>query len=170
MGLFEPLFAALNEVGARYVVVGGVADVLHGHARFTADVDLVIDLRPSEALKAIDVLVKAGFVPKVPVAARDFADPEVRAGWVRDKGMRVFSLWDQDNPMRVVDLFVDHPIEFEALWSRSELFELDTTSVRIASIPDLIDLKERAGRPQDLLDAEKLREILRRREGRSRDE
>ena len=41
MALFEPLFAALNAGEVRYVVVGGVATVLHGHARLTADVDLV---------------------------------------------------------------------------------------------------------------------------------
>lgn len=43
MPLFEPLFAALEEGDVRYVVVGGLATVLHGHARLTADVDLVID-------------------------------------------------------------------------------------------------------------------------------
>ena len=42
MPLFEPVFAALERAGSRYVVVGGVAVVLQGHARFTADLDLVI--------------------------------------------------------------------------------------------------------------------------------
>jgi hypothetical protein len=44
MALFEPLFAALNRAEVRYVVVGALATVLHGYARLTADVDLVIDL------------------------------------------------------------------------------------------------------------------------------
>jgi hypothetical protein len=30
--LFEPIFAALEHAGIRYVTVGGVAVVLHGHA------------------------------------------------------------------------------------------------------------------------------------------
>ena len=46
MALFEPVFRALNDTGARYVVVGGLATVLHGYARFTADADLVVDLAP----------------------------------------------------------------------------------------------------------------------------
>ena len=33
MLLYEPLFRALNASGTRYVVVGGVATVLHGYAR-----------------------------------------------------------------------------------------------------------------------------------------
>ena len=39
MLLYEPLFRALNASEARYVVVGGVATVLHGYARLTADIE-----------------------------------------------------------------------------------------------------------------------------------
>jgi tRNA nucleotidyltransferase/poly(A) polymerase len=53
--LFEPLFDALNRAHVRYVVVGGVALVLHGYPRLTVDVDLVVDLAPEEADKAIRV-------------------------------------------------------------------------------------------------------------------
>ena len=165
MAVFEPLFRALNAAEARYVVVGGVATVLHGYARLTADVDLIVDLEQTEAVKVIDALASLGFEPRVPVQARDFADPETRGSWIREKNMQVFSLWDPRDPMRVVDLFVDHPIDFEELWSRSELVELRTTSVRIAAIDDLIRLKEMAGRAQDLADVEKLREIRGRQEG-----
>ena len=48
MPIFEPVFLALNEAGVRYVIVGGLAVVLHGYPRFTADLDIVLDL---EALK-----------------------------------------------------------------------------------------------------------------------
>src|SRR5439155_1529323 len=41
VSLFEPLFEALNTAEVRYVVVGGFAVVLHGHARLTADIDLI---------------------------------------------------------------------------------------------------------------------------------
>ena len=42
MPLYERLFRALDASETRYVVVGGVATVLHGYARLTADVDLII--------------------------------------------------------------------------------------------------------------------------------
>jgi len=35
--------AALNEVGARYIVIGGMAMVLHGFNRGTEDIDLLVD-------------------------------------------------------------------------------------------------------------------------------
>jgi len=160
MAIFEPLFKALNDSGVRYVVVGGLAVVLHGHARMTVDVDLVVDLDKDQALGAIDTLVGIGLRPRVPVNPRDFADPAIRATWVRDRGMQVFSMHDPSNPMRVVDLFVDHPVPFEELWSRSNEFELRDTTVRVASIPDLIRMKRLAGRPQDQADIEKLDAIL----------
>ena len=58
-----------------------------------------------------------------------------------------------------VDLFVDEPIPFEALWERSEEVALEQVSVRIASIPDLIRMKELAGRPLDRGDILELRAI-----------
>lgn len=79
--------------------------------------------------------------------------------------MRVFSLWDPANPMVEVDLFAEHPIDFEELWNHAEIIKLTRASVRIASIRDLIRLKRIAGRPQDLADIEALELILRRREG-----
>ncbi|MGH7318339.1 MAG: hypothetical protein ACRELA_01720 [Candidatus Rokuibacteriota bacterium] len=41
VAILEPVFKALNDSGVRYVVVGGLAVVLHGHARLTVDVDLI---------------------------------------------------------------------------------------------------------------------------------
>lgn len=46
MSLYVPVFEALNDMQVRYVVVGGLATVLHGYARLTADIDLMVDLEP----------------------------------------------------------------------------------------------------------------------------
>ena len=44
---------ALNDAGARYVLIGGFAVVAHGASRFTKDLDLLVDeareRRPREA-------------------------------------------------------------------------------------------------------------------------
>jgi hypothetical protein len=161
MSLFEPIFAALENGAIRYVVVGGMATVLHGYARLTADVDLMVDHKPEEALKAIRALTALGFVPRAPVNAEDYADTNVRRMWFDDKGMRVLSLWDPHNPMREVDLFVENPIDFDLLHERSQIVSLATTSVRIASIEDLIQLKRLANRPEDQRDIEALQAIRR---------
>jgi hypothetical protein len=160
MSLFEPIFEALNGAGVRYIVVGGLATVLHGHARLTADIDLIVDLTPEEALRAIKTLTRIGFQPRIPVAATDFAIEAKRREWIRDKNMRVFPLVDPGDPMRQIDLFADTPIDFDSLWARSEVMQLERTTIRVAAIEDLIGLKRLAARPQDLADIEALEAIL----------
>jgi predicted nucleotidyltransferase len=164
VSVFEPIFQILNTAGVRYVVVGGLATVLHGYARLTADVDLAVDLAPEEATKMIRALVARGFRPQVPVLPEEFANPETRKVWLREKHMRAFSLVDPINPMRVVDLLLEPEVPFEELLARSQEVILNSTKVRIASIDDLIALKRQAGRPQDLADIEQL-ETIRRRKG-----
>lgn len=159
MTLFVPLFAALNEGGVRYVAVGGLAIVLHGFARLTADVDLMVDLEPPEAERAMRVLSATGLEPRAPVLAEQFADPQMRASWARDKGMRVFSMWDPTQPMREVDVFVEHPIDFAGMYERSVTLPVADTFIRIASIDDLIALKRLAGRAHDMIDIEALEAI-----------
>jgi len=159
MSLYVPVFEALNDAQVRYVVVGGLATVLHGYARLTADIDLMVDLDPDELRKGIDALTKYGMIPRLPVDPYDFVEPHMRRHWIEEKNMRVFSLWKLDEPLLSVDLFVEHPIEFDLIWSRAEVMALGSVSVRIVSIPDLIALKRLANRPQDLTDIEKLLEI-----------
>ena len=165
MLLYEPLFHALNASQTRYVVVGGVATVLHGYARLTADIDLILDLEPEAAARAMRALCGLGLQPRAPVRAADFADVHIRESWLHDKGMQVFSLFHPDNPMLSVDVFTSHPIEFEMLFGRSDVCDIGDVSVRIASLSDLIHLKRLAGRPRDRDDIEKLEQIARLKEG-----
>lgn len=160
MNLFEPIFHALEAGGVRYVTVGGIATVLHGVIRLTRGVDLVVDLEPVESARAIEVLTGLGFTPSVPVPALAFADAKERASWIREKQMMVLSLRDPKGYV-AVDLFVEYPMDFEDLWSRSEVMTVGDTNIRVASLDDLIGLKRRAGRPQDLLDVEQLEHVRR---------
>ena len=159
MSLYLPLFKALNDAEVKYVVVGGLATVLHGYARLTMDVDLMVDLSPQEATRAMLTLESLGFKPRAPVPAMQFADATKRKEWIEQKGMKVFSLHHPANPMLTVDVFVQHPIPFADLYARAERLVIDGVPVYICSIDDLISLKRLAGRPQDLVDIEKLRLI-----------
>jgi hypothetical protein len=164
VSVYEPIFKILNAAGARYVVVGGVATLLHGYARLTADVDLAVDLAPQEALKMIRALIGEGFRPQAPVSAEMFADPAVREEWLQEKHMRAFSLVDPSNPMRVVDLLLKPEVPFEELLAHSQEAFVGETSVQVASLDDLITLKRHAGRLRDLADIKEL-EAIRNRKG-----
>ena len=80
--------------------------------------------------------------------------------------MKVFSMWDPENPLLSVDVFVENPIDFGELWERSEVVELGDSQPRVASIADLIRLKHLADRPQDRADIEALEAIAAAREKR----
>ncbi len=155
----EQVLAALNAQNVRYLVVGGVAVVLHGHLRTTADLDLVVELAPENAMRAIRALSGLGFRPRAPVPAEQFADPEARRLWMDEKGLTVFSLWSDRLPEVEVDLFVREPLDFEAAYARAVHVPLDTTTVTVVALEDLIALKQASGRPVDLADIEALRAI-----------
>jgi len=158
---FRSLFVTLETGRLRYVVVGGLALVLHGVDRLTADIDLAVDLAPEAAASMITTLLAAGYRPVAPVDARLFADPATRAAWRRERGMQVFSLWDSTGRRPTIDLFTDSVIPFEDLWKDASKIEIaQKLAIRVASIPHLIQLKEIAGRPQDIADIERLRAIL----------
>ena len=161
MTLFEPILVALNGSGVRFVVVGGVATVLHGHPRFTADLDVALDLSFDNPRRAVDALLAIGLAPLLPVDAREFADPATRRTWVTDRHLMVFTFADPDDPFHHVDLFAEDPVPFEELWERSVDVRLGSISVRIASLDDLIAMKRVAGRPQDLADIAALELIKR---------
>ncbi len=153
-------FQALNEAKVEYVVVGGLATVLHGYSRFTADIDLVISLENKEAENTMNCLTNYGLVPRLPVNVTDFFDPKLRKVWIEEKNMLVFPLFHPDNPMLTVDIFVEEPIPFFELSNRSELVEIDGVEIKICGINDLISMKENAGRDKDIDDIVHLREIM----------
>ena len=159
MSLYLPLFKALNEAEVQYIVVGGIATILHGYVRATSDIDLVVDLHVDEATKVIAVLTDAGYQPKVPVQAIEFADASKRQQWIDEKGMQVFSMYQPDNPLLTIDLFVKQPIPYEELKTRAVTMELDGINVRVCSIDDLIKMKNIAGRDKDMADIEHLTKI-----------
>lgn len=161
---FELILDALTEGGVRFVVVGGVAVVLHGLPRFTADLDLVVALDRENALGAIGVLETLGYKPRAPVRAEDFADPSLRENWAREKGMTVFTLWSSKLPATEIDIFVQEPIPFDELSARAVRVMVGRHEVGIASAADLIRMKTEAGRPQDLNDVAELERILAMRE------
>ncbi len=162
---YEGILSALQVAQVRYVIAGGFAVNLHGFLRFTKDLDLLVDLEPANAQRAMQVLGDCGLKPRVPVPLTDFADARIRDDWAEHRNMLVFQVWHPDDPFCTVDVFVRNPIDFDDLWKRSVDANLGGVACRIAGIEDLIAMKSLAGRPQDLRDIEELRRIQRLQEG-----
>ena len=154
----EKIVSGLNDAGVRYLLVGGLAVVAHGVVRFTADLDIVVDFTPSNLEPALATFTSLGYRPRAPVDIEGFADPEQRRAWVAEKGLTVFSLYSREHAATEVDLFVEPPFDFEAAYPRAYWAEI-APGVRASIVgrDDLIALKTRAGRPQDLEDVRLLR-------------
>ena len=63
MSEFEGVLAALNWAHVRYLLIGGVASVLHGVPRTTTDIDLALDPTPENVGRAIRALKSVDLVP-----------------------------------------------------------------------------------------------------------
>ena len=126
----DAIVGALNMANVRYLVAGGLAVVAHGYLRFTADVDLIVDLEPANVMRAVASLERLGYRPRAPVA----------------------------HALTEIDLFVEPPLDFETAYRDAVRKEVAPgVAATFIGIQDLRRLKQRAGRPQDLLDLEKLK-------------
>jgi predicted nucleotidyltransferase len=152
IGEIEGILDALNRAGVRYLIVGGVAVVLHGYLRTTADLDLIIQLDRDNVLRAIRTLQDHQYRPRAPVSAEDFAEGTIREQWIRDKGLAVFAFWSPAHPTLEIDLFVTEPFDFDAVYARALRVPLEKTDATVIALEDLIALKRGVGRPRDLED------------------
>ncbi len=70
--------------------------------------------------------------------------------------MVVFSLWHPSKPTLKIDIFVSEPFDFGAAYERAVRVDLGRVEATVVALDDLIALKRKAGRPQDLADVESL--------------
>ena len=149
---YRDIFSELERDGVRYLVAGGVAVVLHGFVRATADLDLIVDLDPGNLSRFLVLMTRRGYLPRVPVRMEDFADEEKRRSWIEEKGMKVFSVFHPQRHGELIDVFVREPFPFAQAYERRLIVEVGGCSVSVVAREDLMALKRAAGRPQDLED------------------
>lgn len=160
MEIFKKIFSSLNHDSVKYMVAGGIAVNLYGIERTTADIDIILKLDEENIAKFISVAKKLGLKPKIPVKLEDFIDAEKREGWIKGKGMTVFSLFDLKNPFFLLDVFVEIPFNFDEVYKTREKIKFEDIIIPVVPIKELIRMKERTGRPQDKADAFYLNKIL----------
>jgi predicted nucleotidyltransferase len=156
---YKAIFKRLNEVNIDYLVVGGLAVNFHGVPRMTYDIDIMILLQNENVLKLVGQMEDWGYRPKIPVDPKELGNPSTRATWVIEKGMKALNFYSESLPVGEIGIVIESPIPYNDLKERAVKFELEEVRVPTASIHDLIQLKLRAGRKQDISDVENLRKI-----------
>lgn len=128
---------ALNEAGARYLLIGGFAVIAHGGGRFTKDIDLLVDDAPDNVAR-----IKRALAVLADNAAAQVADDDVR----RHVVVRVADEVIVDLMGRACGVgYVEAAQDAEAV-------ERDGVAIRVASPRTLIRLKD-TSRPQDAVDS-----------------
>lgn len=156
----EAIIGALNSAGVQYLIVGGLAVIAHGYERLTRDVDLVIGLETENVIKGLRTLIGIGYNLAVPIQPEQFADPEMRETWRREKNMVVLKLWSDAHRRTPVDVFIYEPFDFaqEFAAARWEPVAGDMLAP-IVRYETLLELKRAAARPQDIADIAELEQI-----------
>jgi hypothetical protein len=155
---FLGLLSQFHDHHVEFVIVGGVAAALHGSSRVTFDVDVVPRLEQPSWERAIDLLWTLGARPRIPESLEHIRDIEHVREWRRDKGMLALNFRTADGSIDV-DFLVSESDGFDQLRARAVSITLHERTFFVASIEDLIGMKQRAGRPQDLLDIAQLKDI-----------
>ncbi len=156
---YEKVFRTLQKSNIRYAVAGGVALVLHGVVRFTADLDLIVDLELKNLKHFIQIMNELGYQPRNPVKAENLLDAATRDRWKREKSMEVFSFVDPAQPMTLIDVFIEEKIPFDEVMKDLVHITAKGITIPVVSLPHLKRLKKAAGRPQDLADIEAIESL-----------
>ncbi len=154
------LIAALDRAGIRYCLIGGVAVNLHGVPRLTYDVDLVVAVDPDSLRTVRATLEGLGLVCRVPIDLESLGNDAERARLKAEKNLHAVTFTDPNNPLHEVDILVSPDVEIGSIIERAQTMDADGLPLRVASLPDLIQMKRIAGREQDLADAEHLERLL----------
>lgn len=156
---YEEVFKRLGEKKVRYAVAGGIALVLHGAVRFTADLDLVVELSADNLELFIPAMKELGYKPRLPVEAEDFANPSMRETWIAEKNMTVFTFYHPQRQINQVDVFVREPLKFDSIEKELVWMKARDVTIPVVSLSHLKTLKRISGRPQDIADIEALEEL-----------
>lgn len=156
---YRLVFKELHKRKIRYLVVGGMAVILHGYDRRTGDLDIMVAMDVGNLKNLISGIRSLGWKPRLPVQLEDFARSEMRKSWIKDKNLKVFTVYNPKKEAEMVDILVDTTLNFEKAFERRERMTIYDTPISIASIEDLIRLKKTAARERDFEDIRALRQI-----------
>jgi len=144
---------ALADADIDYALVGGYAVALHGAVRGTVDIDIVIRQRREDYIGVEQALIDVGLQSRLPVSAADVFN--FRKEYITKRNLLAWSFYNPSNPAELVDVIINEDLgNF-----KTSTIRIQGERVVIISRDDLIALKEKSGRPQDLEDVRALRRI-----------
>jgi hypothetical protein len=139
---FKEFIQFLNDNHVRYLVVGGYAVAVHGHPRYTKDIDIWIEMTPENANNLLEALAQFGF-GSLGLQAEDFLTPDqiIQLGYP---------------PNRIDLLTTIDGVKFDNCYPLKIEVIIDNIVVNFIDLDNLKKNKKASGRLQDLADLENL--------------
>lgn len=152
----DEIFACLDRHGVRYVLIGGLAAVLHGSPLPTLDADICPSAEPDNLARLAAALAELGARIRTPDTPEGVAFPH-HAGFLA--GVQLLNL-----VTRCGDLDLSFQPAgtggFSDLASRAVEVRIGDLEVPVAALEDVIRSKEAANRPKDHRMLPVLRQLL----------
>jgi len=152
----QAILQELVEGEVDFLLIGGVAVGYHGHIRATKDVDVVPSPDPENLRRLAGVLrsLEAQVEGALEFSEEEIPDPldpaalELEGNWVLSTRLGRLDImqWVSDTPL------------WKELSPGAIEDRIGGLPIKIVSFEDLVRLKEMAGRPEDTLDLQRLRE------------
>ncbi len=145
---FFKIIQKLNEYGAAYAVVGGIALAFHSLPRFTRDIDILGT--PSDIEKYQEIFSELSYISLGKPWTFMSADMTLHRYGKKSN--------TNEEQLLVVDLLIGNEPAHLKIIERSLIDESSAGNVRLATREDLIWLKTLRSSPQDLVDIANLKE------------
>jgi predicted nucleotidyltransferase len=141
---FRDFIQALNNQNVSYILVGGFAVILHGHARVTGDLDIWVERTEDNYMKLLKALSEF-HLPVFDMTKENFLFHE---SWDVFKFGR--------KPVAIDIMTKVKGLDFKECFEMATNFEDDGLKVKTLHFNHLLEAKKKAGRLKDLDDIEQL--------------
>lgn len=136
-----------------YAIVGGYAVAIHGVARGTFDLDVITEISEENFLRIESILQSIGLKSILPISAKEiFRNLEL---YKREKNLIAWNFVNPDRQRESLDIILTEDIRN----CKIEHAETDFGSLPVISLEDLIRMKSKTGRIQDLEDVKALKKL-----------
>ena len=151
--LVERVIKSLNLHRVQYALVGGYAVALHGAVRGTVDIDFVIALNRRSYRQTEKALNSIGLKSRLPITADDVFN--FREEYIKNRNLIAWTFSNPENPLEIVDIIITEDVK--QLKSVTKM--VNGIKIRIAAIDEMIKMKKKSGRKQDIEDIRVLEKL-----------
>lgn len=140
----KDVFASFHANNVKYIVIGGIAAIVHGVPRATFDLDILIEATEENASRLLTALEEVGLGTASLISPAELAQHEIT----------IF------NDRVRVDVQTFTPgLDFKTGWKNKQTIDYQGQPFYVVNKEDLIASKRAAGRPVDLADVDALESL-----------